>query len=103
MPPAEERNSPTEPKIDDNFLALLGVQSWFIEGALDLRLRMGEEEVEDYNAMHALLPEDAINKIFRYEKAAQRKFEWALQSSSNLSRGDGRLRRQMSVQVSSDS
>ena len=34
---------------------------------------MGEEEIEDYHAVHALPPEEATNKIFRCEMAAQKK------------------------------
>ena len=102
MPPGEERNDPNEPKIDDNFLALLEVQSGFIEDALDLRLRMGGEEVEDYNAMHAILPEDAINNILRYETAAQKKFDWALQKLLESQQRRRKAQAPVSVQVSSD-
>jgi hypothetical protein len=102
VPPGEERNDPNEPKIDDNFLALLEVQSGFIEDALDLRLRMGGEEVEDYNAMHAILPEDAINNILRYETAAQKKFDWALQKLLESQQRRRKAQAPVSVQVSSD-
>jgi hypothetical protein len=42
-------------------------------------LNVGAEVVEDYYAGHALPPEAAMNQILRYEKAAQKKFDWALQ------------------------
>jgi hypothetical protein len=40
---------------------------------------MGEGELEDYHAIHALPLETNMNKIFQYETAAQKKLDWALQ------------------------
>jgi hypothetical protein len=79
VPQAEERFSPTEPKIDDHFLVELDWQYGLLDGALDKRLLMGEGELEDYHAIHALPLETNMNKIFQYETAAQKKLDWALQ------------------------
>jgi hypothetical protein len=38
-----------------------------------------EEKREDFIAIRALPPDAIMNKILRYEKAAQKKYDWALQ------------------------
>jgi hypothetical protein len=78
-PQAEESNSPAEPKIDDQLLVSLDWQYGLLYDALDLRLRMGEEEIEDYHAVHALPSKPYMKKILQYETAAQKRFDWALQ------------------------
>ena len=75
----EGGNICAEPKIDDQFLLLLERQGELLEMALEERQRMTEKEFEDYHPMNALPPDSAINDIFRYETAAQKKFDWALQ------------------------
>ena len=56
----------------------LGWQYGLIDDALDLRLRMGEEELEDYHAAHPPSETDT-NKILQYATAAQKGFDWAQQ------------------------
>ena len=47
--------------------------------ALGERQRMLEEEFDDERPMNALPSDSVINDVFRYETAAQKKFDWALQ------------------------
>lgn len=62
---------------------------------------IGEQMVRDFLATKALLPEATMNLIQRYEKAAQKKIDWALQRL--LESQDRRQKAQpASVQVSSD-
>jgi hypothetical protein len=78
----EDGDSPAEPKIDDQFLPLLERQRELLEMALKERHRMTDEEVEDSYPTHALPPDSVMNDILRYETAAQKKFDWALQKLS---------------------
>jgi hypothetical protein len=71
----------------------LGWQYGLIDDALDLRLRMGEEELEDYHAAHALPSETDTNKILQYETAAQKRFDWAQQKVLESQRRRRKARR----------
>ena len=53
-----------------------------------------EKELEDPRPTYDLTSDSVVNNILRYEAAAEKEFDWALRSSLNLSRGDGRPRRQ---------
>jgi len=75
----EEGISLAEPRIDDQFLLLLERQGKLLEMALEEGRRMIEEEVEDSYPTHALPPDSVVNDILRYETAAQKEFDWALQ------------------------
>lgn len=79
MAQAEEAKGPTEPKIDDFFLFSLKAEIETCRHTVDFLTSTGDEMVEDHFAENALPPEQAMNKILRYEKAAQNKFDWALQ------------------------
>jgi hypothetical protein len=70
---------PPKPMIDDLFGNSLEWQSQVLQGVSSLLMSIGGEIVEDYYAGHALPPEAAMNQILRYENAAQKKFDWALQ------------------------
>ncbi len=72
-------SEPAEPVIDDQLLASI---KWKIQvacaGTIQWLNTITTME-EDHFAEHALPPEATTNKILRYEKAAQKKFDWALQ------------------------
>ncbi len=95
----EDRNSPTEPEIDEQLLDGYREQ---LEMALKARHRMTEEEVEDANPKNALPPDSVLNDIFRYETAAQKKFDWALQKLLESQQRRRKAQSPVSVQVPSD-
>lgn len=70
---------PAQPKIDDQFLLSLVRHRELLEMALKETHRVTEEEFEDSLPTNALPPDSVINDIFRYEAAAQKRFDWALQ------------------------
>ena len=70
---------PAEPKIDDQLLPLLERQRELLEIMLKAQHRMTEEEVEDSRPTHALPSDSVVNNILRYEAAAEKEFDWALQ------------------------
>jgi hypothetical protein len=79
LEPIDENYTPTEPKIDDKFLPFLDWLSRMAHNCVDNWLSCGEEMIDDYHASKALPPELVMNQILRYEKAAQKKLDWALQ------------------------
>ena len=79
LTPSEKNDSLTEPKVDHRFLPFLDWASNMAHNCADGWLSCGEEMIDDYHAVHALPSELAMNQILRYEKAAQKKFDWALQ------------------------
>lgn len=79
MPQAEEANGPSEPKIDDFFLFSLKSEIEMRRHTVDFLTKTGDEMVENHFAESALPPEQTMDKILRYETAAQKKFDWALQ------------------------
>ena len=70
--------------------------------ALEDRRRMIEEEFEDNQPTHALPPDSVVDDIFRYETAAQKKFDWALQKLLESQQRRRKAHAPVSVQVSSD-
>jgi hypothetical protein len=74
-----ERNGPIESKIDDSFLATLKYRRRMLDCDVELLMATEEEKREDFIAIRALPPDAIMNKILRYEKAAQKKYDWALQ------------------------
>jgi hypothetical protein len=78
-PQPEDGIVPAQPKIDDQFLLSLARHQELLEMALKETHRMTEEEFEDSLPTNALPPDSVINHIFRYEAAAQKNFDWALQ------------------------
>jgi hypothetical protein len=52
--------------------------------------------------IHALPPEAAMNKTFRCEQAAQKKFDWALQKLLESQQGRRKAQAPVSVQLLSD-
>jgi hypothetical protein len=97
-----ERIGPAEPKIDDQFLPLLVRQGELLEMALENARRMAEEEAEDSFPINALPPDSVINDIFRYETAAQKQFDWALQKLLESQQRRRKAPAPVSVQVSAD-
>ena len=73
-------HNPCEPKIDREFLASLKYQIQITTTEADFLTSIGNEMNEDYYAGNALPRDAAMNKILRYEKAVQKKFDWALQN-----------------------
>jgi hypothetical protein len=74
----EDGNSCAEPKIDDQFVLLLERHRELLEMALAATHRMTNEEVADSYPTHSLPSDYVIDDIFRYEAAAEKKFDWAL-------------------------
>jgi len=70
---------PVEPKIDSEFLAILNAQIQMANIMAKHLVSTGDQMNEDYYAGNALPQDAAMNKILRYEKAAQKKYDWALQ------------------------
>ena len=75
----EGGNIPAEPKNDNQLLPLLERQRELLETMLKESHRMIEQEVEDSYPTHALPADSVITDILRYEAAAEKKFDWALQ------------------------
>jgi hypothetical protein len=98
----EEGISLAEPRIDDQFLFLLERQGKLLEMALEGGRRMIEEEGEDSSPTHALPPDSVVNDILRYETAAQKKFDWALQKLLESQQRRRKVQAPVSVQVSAD-
>ena len=73
-----------------------------LEMALEEGRRMMEEEVEDSYPTHALPPDSVVNDILRYETAAQKKFDWALQKLLESQQRRRKVQAPVSVQVSAD-
>jgi hypothetical protein len=78
-PQSEEGIILAEPKIDDQFLLLLEKCRKLLEMALEEVPRMLEEELEDSRPTYALPSDSVVSDILRYETAAEKKFDWALQ------------------------
>jgi hypothetical protein len=78
-PQSEEGIILAEPKIDDQFLLLLERCRKLLEMALEGAPRMLEEKLDDSLPTHALPSDCVVNDILRYEAAAQKEFDWALQ------------------------
>ncbi len=76
---AGETYDSSEPKVDASLIASL---DWVI-GTAEITYRSAistqQESVEDHYAENALPPERVMNKILRYDRAVQKKLEWALQ------------------------
>ena len=75
----EDGNSLAQPKIDDQFLVLLERCRELLEMAPEGVPRMLEEELENSFPTHALPSDSVVNDILRYEAAAEKRFDWALQ------------------------
>jgi len=76
---AEKALSSAEPKIDDQFVAFLKYMAEILENHIIHRVSCSGRMEEDYYAENALPPEVTMNKILRYERAVQKKIDWALQ------------------------
>jgi hypothetical protein len=76
---AEKASSSAEPKIDDQFLAVLKYRAEILENYIIHRVSCSGRMAEDYYAENSLPPEVTMNKILRYERAVQKKLDWALQ------------------------
>ena len=75
----EDGNISAEPRIDDQFLRLLEKQKTFLEMVLENLRSFLEKEFEDSRPTYDLPSDSVIDNIFRYEAAAQKEFDWALQ------------------------
>jgi hypothetical protein len=78
-PQSEEGIILAEPKIDDQFLLLLERCRKLLEMALEGAPRRLEEKLEDSRPMYALPSDSVVSDILRYETAAEKEFDWALQ------------------------
>jgi len=79
MPRVKTKNdsSPDEVKLDDEFITSLEAAKAKIERAF-LSL-MDERRRDEYRAAHAFPGEGDMAQILRYDRALQKKFDWALQ------------------------
>ncbi len=100
LTPSEKRDSLTEPKVDHRFLPFLDWMSNMADKCAAGWLSCGDEMRDDYYAIHALPPEAAMNQILRYEKAAQKKSDWALQRLLESQQRRKKSQAPVSVQVS---
>jgi hypothetical protein len=66
---------PTQPKIDEAFLACL---ERHVQG-YNARLKLGYDAVADYFDIRAVPPEDIMKRSQQYEKAARNQLDWAQQ------------------------
>ncbi len=78
-PQSEEGIILAEPKIDAQFLLLLERCRKLLEMALEEVPGMLEEELEDSRPTYALPSDSVVSDILRYETAAEKEFDWALQ------------------------
>ncbi|MGB8888729.1 MAG: hypothetical protein WCC87_18515 [Candidatus Korobacteraceae bacterium] len=76
------KGKPSDPapkvEVDDQFLASLKEKIEEVERDIALIGDFEELRKNDYHAEHSLPPELRMDLIHRYEKAAQKKFDWAL-------------------------
>lgn len=68
------------PALDDKFRQTLETEVCFLSSVLEKALEEWEDKLRDFYASHALASDEVLRKIFRYEKTAQRKFDWALKN-----------------------
>lgn len=94
-------NGPPGLKIDGLFLSSLerGIKS--ASKVVDSLYSQGNEMAKDHIAEAALPPEPAMNKILHYERAAQKKFDWALQKLLESQQRRRKAQELVSAQVSS--
>jgi hypothetical protein len=55
---------------------------------------MLKKKEDDYHAAHALPQEDDLDQILRYDRALQKKFDWALQKLLESQQRRQKARRQ---------
>jgi hypothetical protein len=67
-----------------------------------LHCLMLKQKADDHNAAHALPEEDDMDQILRYDRALQKKFDWALQRLLESQQRRRKAQAPVSVQVSSD-
>ena len=87
MARAEQDPSPPQPDIDDQHSdidrSVQTIDRWHKQlmiSVIDVYVSEWQKELdEDYYSLHALPREAAMNKILRYERAAQKALDWALQ------------------------
>jgi hypothetical protein len=101
-PQSEEGIILAEPKIDDQFLLLLERCRKLLEMALEGVPRWLEEELEDSRPMYALPSDSVVSDILRYETAAEKEFDWALQKLLESQQRRRKAQAPASIQVSSD-
>jgi len=70
-------SSPAEVKVDDQFVVSLEEAKAKMERLLSDRMREGKRA--DYNPARTLPEEDDMDQILRYDRAVQKKFDWAQQ------------------------
>ena len=59
-----------------------------------LHCLMLKKKEDDYHAAHALPQEDDLDQILRYDRALQKKFDWALQKLLESQQRRQKARRQ---------
>ena len=73
----KDDNSPSEVKVDDQFIASL--EEAKAKLANSLFFMSNEKQRHDYEAARVLPGEVEMDQILRYDRALQKKFDWALQ------------------------
>jgi hypothetical protein len=93
-------DSSPELKLDDQFVASLDDAKIKLA---DLLFLMGnEKQQDDYDAARVLPREEDMDQLLRYDRALQKKFDWALQKLLESQQRRRKAQAPVSVQVSSD-
>jgi hypothetical protein len=97
---AKNDSSPNEAKLDDQFVTSLEVAKTELQRLVHYLLL--QKKVDDHHAAHALPEEGNMDQILRYDRALQKKFDWALQRLLESQQRRRKAQAPASVQVSSD-
>ena len=96
----KDDSTPSEVKLDDQFVASLD------EAKTKLGARLifaaGDKKLRDYAAARALPGEVEMDQLLRYDRALQKKFDWALQKLLESQQRRRKAQAPASVQVSSE-
>ena len=96
----KDDSSPSEVKLDDQFVASLEEAKAKLERVFCFM--MGKKKWSDHEAAHALPLEDDMDQLLRYDRALQKKFDWALQKLLESQQRRRKAQASRSVQVSND-
>ena len=96
----KDDSSPSEVKLNDQFVASLDEAKaklgWMFCSLMD------KKRHHDYEAARVLPREVEMDQILRYDRALQKKFDWALQRLLKSQQRRRKAQAPVSVQVSSD-
>ena len=95
----KDDSSPIEIKIDDQFLASLEEAETKL-GEMFRSLAITEKKRNDYHDARALPQEEEMDQLLRYDKALQKKYDWALQKLLESQQRRRKAEAPVSVQVS---